>query len=57
MTMAHVTHRLRHVIKQLVGYTLDEVRNCEAVCELAGYGVSRACMWSGCWRPVPTRRA
>lgn len=38
MTVAHVTHRLRHVIKQLVGYTADEVGNSEAVRELAGYG-------------------
>ena len=38
MTVAHVTHRLLHVIKQLVGYTLDEVRNSEAVRGLAGYG-------------------
>src|SRR5688572_20663147 len=37
MTVAHVTHRLRHVIKQLVGYTPDEVRNSEAIRELAGY--------------------
>jgi NTE family protein len=32
------THRLRHVIKQLVGYIPEEVRNSEAVRELAGYG-------------------
>jgi len=32
------THRLRHVIKQLVEYVPEEVRNSEAVRELAGYG-------------------
>ena len=38
MTVAPVTHRLRHVIKQLDGCIPDEVRNGEAVRELAGYG-------------------
>ena len=37
MTVAHVTHRLRHVIKTRREY-LDEVRNSEAVRDLAGYG-------------------
>ncbi len=32
------THRLRHVIKELLGYIPDEIRNSEAVRELAGYG-------------------
>ena len=32
------THRLRHIIKQLVGYIPEEARNSEAVRELAGYG-------------------
>lgn len=32
------THRLRHVVKQLVGYIPEEVRNSEAVRDLAGYG-------------------
>ncbi len=32
------THRLRHVIKQLVGHIPEEVRNSEVVRELAGYG-------------------
>ncbi|MGH6931864.1 MAG: patatin-like phospholipase family protein, partial [Dongiaceae bacterium] len=32
------THRLRHVIKQLVGYIPEELRNSETVRELAGYG-------------------
>ena len=32
------THRLRHVIKQLVGHIPEEVRNSEAVRDLAGYG-------------------
>ena len=57
MTVAHVTHRLRHVIKRLVGYTLDEVRNSEAVCELAGYGCLTRMHVVRLLRPVPTRRA
>ena len=32
------THRLRHVIKQLVGHIPEEVRSSEAVRDLAGYG-------------------
>ena len=32
------THRLRHVIKQLVGHIPEAVRNTEAVRDLAGYG-------------------
>jgi NTE family protein len=32
------THRLRHVIKQLVGYIPEDVRTSEAVRDLAGYG-------------------
>jgi NTE family protein len=32
------THRLRHVIKELVGYVPEEVRNSEFVRDLAGYG-------------------
>jgi NTE family protein len=32
------THRLRHVVSQLVRYLPDDVRNSEAVRELAGYG-------------------
>jgi NTE family protein len=32
------SHRLRHVIKQLVGYIPEELRNSPAVRELAGYG-------------------
>jgi NTE family protein len=32
------THRLRHVIEQLVGYIPETVRNSEAVRELAAYG-------------------
>jgi len=32
------THRLRHVIKELVGYIPEPARNSEAVRELAGYG-------------------
>jgi NTE family protein len=32
------THRLRHVIKELVGYLPEEVRNSAAVRELASYG-------------------
>jgi NTE family protein len=32
------THRLRHVIKELVAYIPEQVRNSEAVRELAGYG-------------------
>ncbi len=32
------THRLRHVIKQLVGHIPEDIRNSEAVRELAGYG-------------------
>jgi NTE family protein len=32
------THRLRHVIKELVGYIPEGIRNSEAVRELAGYG-------------------
>jgi NTE family protein len=32
------THRLRHVIKQLVAHIPEEARNSEAVRELAGYG-------------------
>ena len=32
------THRLRHVIKELLGHIPENVRNSEAVRELAGYG-------------------
>src|SRR5438105_13759499 len=32
------THRLRHVIRELVGMLPDATRNSEAVRELAGYG-------------------
>jgi NTE family protein len=32
------THRLRHVVSQLVRYLPDDVRNSEAVRELGGYG-------------------
>ena len=32
------THRLRHVISQLVGHLPDDVRKSEAVSELASYG-------------------
>ena len=32
------THRLRHVIKELLGHIPQDVRNSEEVCELAGWG-------------------
>jgi len=32
------THRLRHVIKELLGHMPEDVRNSAAVCELAGWG-------------------
>ena len=38
ITREQQTHRLRHVISQLVGLLPDDVRNSEAVRELAGYG-------------------
>ena len=38
ITRQHQTHRLRHVISQLVRHIPDDVRKSEAVRELAGYG-------------------
>jgi NTE family protein len=38
ITRLQQTHQLRHVISQLVGLLPDDVRNSEAVRELAGYG-------------------
>jgi NTE family protein len=38
ITRQQQTHRLRHVIRQLVRHVPDEVRKSEAVRELAGYG-------------------
>jgi NTE family protein len=38
ITRQQQTHRLRHVISQLVRYLPDDVRNTDAVQELAGYG-------------------
>jgi NTE family protein len=38
ITRQQQTHRLRHVVSQLVRYLPDDVRKTEAVQELAGYG-------------------
>ncbi len=38
ITRQQQTHRLRHVVSQLVSYLPDDVRNNDAVRELAGYG-------------------
>ena len=38
ITRQQQTHRLRHVISQLVRYIPDDVRESEAVRDLAGYG-------------------
>jgi len=38
ITRQQQTHRLRHVISQLVRHFPDDVRKSEAVRELAGYG-------------------
>src|ERR1700756_2363403 len=38
ITRQQQTHRLRHVVSQLVRYLPDDVRKSEAVRELAGYG-------------------
>jgi NTE family protein len=38
MTRQQQTHRLRHVVSQLVRYLPDDVRKSETVRELAGYG-------------------
>jgi NTE family protein len=38
ITREQQTHRLRHVISQLVGHLPDDLRKSEAVRELAGYG-------------------
>jgi hypothetical protein len=42
VTMSH-THRLRHVIKQLVGYIPDEVRNSERFANWLAMVVTRTC--------------
>jgi NTE family protein len=38
ITRQQQTHRLRHVVSQLVGYVPDDLRKSETVRELAGYG-------------------